>query len=187
MNMSKKPLFSVSTSMPREGKAPGNPAWVEGHDQPGPGRPAGSRNRLGSERLKNIDEAVEAFGDDIARQIAEARAAKGLPPAEHPLQGEAAYVRWLLEAHPTAGAAIYARRLPNQTQLELSAPPVEQTYDTIEKIQTRFRELGLPERLIGRIYPLAAHGKPKADETANGNNKSPTDETPPSKEDEPTT
>jgi hypothetical protein len=144
-------LATAPTTMPTRGSSRGNPDWIAGRSPVSPGRPVGSRNRL---RPHVVLAAAEAFGDDIADRIAQEREAKGLPPLEHQLRGEAAYIRWLMESHPPAGAALYARTMPNQTQMEIKNEPAEPVvYHTIEAFQERLKQLGV-ELPGGRIYPL---------------------------------
>jgi hypothetical protein len=46
-------------------KARGNPAWVKGHNQAGPGRPKGSQDKFPREIKQTLLDAIEFVGDEV--------------------------------------------------------------------------------------------------------------------------
>jgi hypothetical protein len=132
-------------------KARGNPAWVKGHNQAGPGRPKGSQDKYTREIKQALLDAVEYVGEETV-----ATALKELPEperdkAEHDLntpRGVTAFLVWIAREYPQVACAMLARMMPQQTE---STHKVEHTYHSLEEIGNRLRELGLPAQ---RIYPL---------------------------------
>jgi hypothetical protein len=68
----------ISGRLPQLRKRPrGNPAWVKGHNQAGPGRPKGSPDRYTRELKKALLDAVEFVGEEFAAAEAAEAAKQG--------------------------------------------------------------------------------------------------------------
>jgi hypothetical protein len=91
--------------------------------------------------------AVEHVGEEIAEAAAELKKQGRAPDPDMP-RGIGAYLAHVARNHPQVMCAMLARLMPQQTE---ATHKVEHTYESLEEIGNRLRELGLTP---GRIYPL---------------------------------
>jgi len=111
---------------------------------------------MGSSIKEALLQAVKNVGEEIATAAATKRKERGLPVDRHAPRGIIAYLEWVSRDHPTIACALLSRIMPQQQQTEVR---VEHTYQTMEEIGNRLRELGLEPR---RIFPLI-EAKPEPD------------------------
>jgi hypothetical protein len=148
----------ISGRLPQLRKRPrGNPAWVKGHNQAGPGRPKGSPDRYTRELKKALLDAVEFVGEEFAAAEAAEAAKQGRAVDPNAPRGVTAYLEYVARNHPQVMCAMLSRIMPQQTE---ATHTVEHQYKSLEEIGNRLRELGLSP---GRIYPLLVDQK-KSDE-----------------------
>jgi hypothetical protein len=141
---------TVGTRLPQVGREPTSGSFAPGC-KPGPGRPKGSKDRLGLELVDAIHAAAHSVGEEYVVEDAAAREAKGLPPAEAPPRGKDAYLARLAKTHPPAFVALLVKTLPTHVTSE---PVVEKReYKTLEEVNARLEELGVQPQRIYDAYP----------------------------------
>jgi hypothetical protein len=152
-------MQTVALTLPEQGvrvrgkKHKGNPNWVKGHTNPGPGRPKGVPDKFTREIKPALLDAVEYVGeakaDEFFAALKKANPKTGDPDKLYAtLSRVSAYLVWIANDYPQVACAMLARMMPQQVQAEHR---VEHTYHSLEEIANRLRELGLPAQ---RIYPL---------------------------------